>query len=80
LLVPTESSHSIELIQSGSDCQSFTLTATQSAELFFQAVQAARAAGLPWREGDIILRPMNKLVDLVQRGRSVLAQDEEEDT
>lgn len=73
LLIPAESSQSIELVQSGTDCQAFALTATQATELFTQAVQAARGIGLLWQQ-EVVLWPMDKFVDLIREGHSVLAQ------
>ena len=78
LLMPTESSQAIELVTSGADCQSFALTVALGVELFTQAVQMARAAGFTWQEDALVLRPMNKLVGLIQESRRAAMQAEGE--
>jgi CRISPR-associated protein Csb1 len=69
LLVPEESSQSVELVQSGADSQAFTLTATQAATLFTEAVEVAKTSGLPWPEKEVTLWPMAKFVNLIREAR-----------
>ncbi|MGH8066918.1 MAG: type I-G CRISPR-associated RAMP protein Csb1/Cas7g [Candidatus Entotheonellia bacterium] len=79
LLVPTESSAAVELVQSGSDWKPLALTATQAAEVFAEAVKVARGTGLRWREEEIVLWPISELVNMVREGHRVLAQAEGEE-
>jgi len=80
LLVPTEASATVELVQSGSDCMPFALTAVQAAEVFAEAVKAARSTGLHWRAEEVVLWPINDLVNMVREGHKVLAQAEGEES
>ena len=74
LLVPAEEASPIELIHSASNRQTFTLTPEEACALFSQAVDAAKGAGLPWREEEVVLWPRDRLVDLVREGRQAAAQ------
>lgn len=47
--------------------ESIRLDPTVTAEVFRKAVDAAKAAGLPWRPGRIELQPSPNLVELVKR-------------
>jgi CRISPR-associated protein Csb1 len=60
-----------ELVFSANRVEAFSLNASQSAALFAEAVQEAKAAGLPWREERIPLIPKKALVDLVRRSREL---------
>lgn len=47
----------------------FTLPADDAVKLFHRAVDAARRAGLPWREAPLVLSPSPQLVRLVARSQ-----------
>lgn len=80
LLVPSALPITIEVIRSNADRTTFTLTSEEATEIYKQAVQEAVEAWKPnpvWREKLIEFYPTTRLVDLVRRGREVLAQSEE---
>ena len=49
----------------------FTVTADQAIALFEDAVKAAKAAGLPWREEALVLTPSPQLVKLVVKSQEL---------
>lgn len=52
----------------------YALSADDAVALFHQAVDAARAAGLPWREEPLVLTPSEQLVKLVVKSQQLAAQ------
>ncbi len=73
LLVPT-AEFTWELIGSpGSAPRSFALSGSQAIDLLNQAVDAARTAGLPWRQDAVQLQPSPQLLDLVRRSQVLAA-------
>lgn len=54
----------------GGEPPRYTLTDDQALELLNEAVEAAKAAGLPW-EGEIELTPADELVELVRRSQEI---------
>lgn len=52
----------------------FTLPAEDALELFQEAVEAAKKAGLPWREEPLTLKPSEQLVKLVVKSQQLAAQ------
>lgn len=52
----------------------YTLSADDAVALFHQAVDAAKAAGLPWREEPLVLMPSEQLVKLVVKSQQLAAQ------
>ncbi|MDE3156902.1 MAG: type I-U CRISPR-associated protein Cas7 [Acidobacteriota bacterium] len=52
----------------------FTLPADQAIDVFKEAVQAAKAAGLPWRDAPVVLTPSEQLVKLVVKSQQLAAQ------
>jgi CRISPR-associated protein Csb1 len=46
----------------------------EASSVFAETVAAARSAGLPWRDEEIILTPSDRLIELVRRSEDVLAQ------
>lgn len=52
----------------------FTLPAKEAVDLFREAVDAAKAAGLPWRDEPLALRPSDELVQLVVRSQQLAVQ------
>jgi hypothetical protein len=47
----------------------FSLTGDESIALLQAAVDAAKKAGLPWREEPLVLQPSDKLVKLVVKSQ-----------
>lgn len=64
------------LHRDGSPPTRFTLDRNGALELFEQARTAADAAGLTWRREELLLRPADKLVDLIRRSQDVTARQE----
>jgi CRISPR-associated protein Csb1 len=52
----------------------FTLLADEAIALFHEAVDAARDAGLPWREQALVLTPSDPLVKLVVKSQQLAAK------
>lgn len=52
----------------------YTLSADDAIELFHQAVDAAKTAGLPWREEPLVLTPSEQLVKLVVKSQQLAAE------
>jgi CRISPR-associated protein Csb1 len=52
----------------------FSCGIAEASSVFAAAVTAARDAGLPWRDEEIVLTPSERLVELVRRSEEVLAQ------
>ncbi len=55
----------------GDKPKSFELTAAQAIELLNDAIKAASAKKLPWRESVLKLKPAKKLVDLVRKSQEL---------
>lgn len=55
----------------GEEPKVFTLTGAQAIELFANAVEAAKQAGLTWEEQPLELIPQPKLVDLVRKSQEL---------
>lgn len=53
---------------------SFTLPADDAIALFEEAVNAAKKAGLPWREAPLVLHPSEQLVKLVVKSQNLAAK------
>ena len=69
-LVPEEaSSKQFELIDANGHVESIDLDFAQACALTLDAANAAKAAGLGWRDADLVLRPQAKLVQLVSESR-----------
>jgi CRISPR-associated protein Csb1 len=49
----------------------FELTAADSVKLVAEAAARAAAASLPWRAGELHLRPADKLVELIRRSQQI---------
>jgi CRISPR-associated protein Csb1 len=73
LLIPT-SAFEWELIGApGAESRRFTLARDAAIGLFADAVDAARAAQLPWRHEPVVLEPSVPLVELVRRSQELAA-------
>lgn len=58
----------------GSEPKHVSLTSESAIELLNAAVQAAKKAGLPWREEPLILKPASKLIDLIRKSQELAVQ------
>ena len=58
-----------ELIANDGKVETFLLTADEADKLFNEAVDQAKANGLPWEEKTITLLPEKRLIDLVAKSR-----------
>lgn len=74
LLVPTESVQWELLDGTASSEEPFELTAEQAIDVYRQAVDEARSAGLPFREEELVLEPSQELVGLVQKSQELAAE------
>lgn len=62
----------------GQEPRRFEFCGGDSVRLFREALDAALAAGLPWREEELNLRPSSELVELVRKSQQLAAQTGEE--
>lgn len=53
---------------------SYSLNRQQAIELFNAALEAAKAAKLPWEESEVMLKPSPQLVELVRRSQNLAAK------
>ena len=65
-----------EAVARGGTVQPFDLSAADALKLVAAASDRAAAAGLPWRDGELSLRPADRLVELIRRSISLTAADE----
>jgi CRISPR-associated protein Csb1 len=75
-LLVGEGPSSFETVGLDGAIESFELDADGACALLKEAVGAARAAGLPWREESVKLVPQPKLCELVQKSRAQPATEE----
>lgn len=61
------------LDQPGEEPQRFTLPVDDAIAIYNEAVQAAKAAGLPWQQEEIVLHPSPELVALVRKSQELAA-------
>jgi len=59
----------------GQPPRAFELTAKRAVSLLNEAIEAARKAGLPWREDPVTLQPSAELVELVRRSQNLARQE-----
>ena len=65
-----------EAVARGGTVQPFDLGAADALKLVAAASDRAAAAGLPWRDGELSLRPADRLVELIRRSISLTATGE----
>ena len=65
-----------EAVARGGTVQPFDLSAADALKLVAAASDRAAAAGLPWRDGELSLRPADRLVELIRRSISLTAAGE----
>jgi CRISPR-associated protein Csb1 len=75
LLIP-EGKSPFELIANDGNSESFTLTPEESQKLVTDAVNQAKARGLPWEEKIIMLTPEMRLLELVRKSRQAKLSEE----
>ena len=75
LLIP-EGEAPFELIANDGKVETFLLTADTADKLLNQAVDQAKANGLPWQEKTITLTPEKRLVELVAKSRQAKGTEE----
>ena len=68
VLVATERL-TLDLVGRDGSARSFELTSDEALSLVRDAERASAAAGLPWREGELLLRPSDRLVELIRLSR-----------
>lgn len=68
-----------EIVSRDGSTTSFDLAGSDAAKLMTEATDRAAAAGLPWRTGEILLRPSGRLVDLIRRSHQLAAVGETDD-
>lgn len=61
------------LDEPGAEPERFTLRADEAVALYRKAVEAAKAAGLPWLEDELVLDPSPQLAELVRRSQELAA-------
>jgi CRISPR-associated protein Csb1 len=71
LLVPSGPSRYELLSADGDAGLGFTLTGEEARAIFGAAVKRVKDAQLPWPEEPILLQPMQRLIDLVQRSEAL---------
>lgn len=57
----------------------FELSGPQAIDLLSEAIEAARDAGLPWRDQPVALRPSGELLELVRRSQQLARREGAED-
>ncbi|MGH7987728.1 MAG: type I-G CRISPR-associated RAMP protein Csb1/Cas7g, partial [Candidatus Binataceae bacterium] len=76
-LVP-EGNCCFQLVAANGDSEELELDFARAARLFEEAVKTARSAGVGWDRDDIVLKPQNKLVQLVVESRKLALRGEAE--
>ena len=68
-LVPESGDAPFEIVRADGSTELVQLTLDLAVKLFADAVKAAKSAGVPWNEEDLVLTPQEKLVELVSESR-----------
>jgi len=61
----------------GTEILQFDSSSEQAREVYKQAVQEAKEAGLPWLDQEIVLKPSPKLVELIRRSQEMAPEERE---
>ena len=69
-----------ELVRRDGTVQPFELERAEALGLVAEAADHAAAAGLPWRTGELLLRPADRLVKLIRNSQNLTAQGAVEDS
>lgn len=75
-LLVTIGPSSFEAISRSGGVSRFELSGADALKLVAEAVEQASAAGMPWRSGELLLRPSGRLVTLIGRSHDLVAQGE----
>ncbi len=67
---------SFEVVARDGSVTPFDLTGADAAKLVTEAADQAAAVGLPWRSGEMLLRPSDRLAQLIRRSRELAAVGE----
>ena len=73
-LLVADGDPAFELVANNGRALPFALSSVEAAGIFRAAVEQAKQAGLPWREEPFVLRPSDRLVELVRKGREAAAK------
>lgn len=65
----TDSPVTFEMVARDGTTTPFDLTSADALKLVAEAADRAAAAGLPWRTGELLLRPADRLVELIRRSQ-----------
>lgn len=65
-----------ELVKRDSTVVPFDISSADARKLVEECADRAAAAGLPWREGELLLRPADRLVELIKRSQDIAASAE----
>lgn len=77
-LVPEPDAARWELVKGDGNTESFQITSDEACELLKSAVEAAKKAGLLWREEPLVLLPSDSLAELVRHSRQLTSQTKSE--
>lgn len=72
----TASPSSFEAISRHGTVTRFDLSGADALKLVAEAAERASAAGMPWRSGELLLRPSERLVTLIRRSNDLVVQGE----
>ncbi len=67
----TDSPVTFEMVARDGTTAPFYLTSADALKLVAEAADRAAAAGLPWRAGELLLRPAPRLVELIRRSQQL---------
>lgn len=66
---------SFELVKRDGSVLPFDLSSADAVKLVGESAERAAAAGLSWRAGELLLRPADRLVELVRRSQNIAAAE-----
>lgn len=66
----------LELISKEGVSRFFGLDSKTADEILMHSIDEAKDAGLPWMDGDVILKPNRNLIDLIRRSRELHEENE----
>jgi CRISPR-associated protein Csb1 len=65
-----------ELVKRDGTTDPFDLSSADAVKLVGECAERASAAGLPWRTGELLLRPADRLVQLIKRSQDIAVVSE----
>lgn len=78
-LVPeADAPDAFEIVKANGATEAISVDFETAAKLFQEAASAARDAGVPWNAEDLVLKPQDKLVELVKKSRELALAGAEE--